>query len=253
MKITKEQFLSGDKSITLMGMSGVGKTYISQTLAKEGWEHFSCDYQIGIKYLNDDIQKTLGIDEQITVDNLSYLSKFVGQLGNKDLGGLPIDEFIRRQNLYYEAECASILDACAQIDQTDENILIDSTGSLCEIEKQEVVEQLGQSSLFVYLKASKEEEHEVIDRAQKYPKPLFFPPKLLPQWIELYMQASHHTMPGEIVPNDFSRWVFPKLLSSRLPKYQNLADRYGITIPTQDVKDIQTPQEFTEIVAGYLE
>lgn len=252
MMLSKEEFLNGKKSVTLIGMSGVGKTYISQALAKKGWECFSCDYEIGVTYLKEEIQQTLGIEGQVTVENLSYLSQFVGQLGNPELGGLPMDEFLRRQKIYYEAECASILDACKTVQNTEEDILIDSTGSLCEIEKPGVVEALGKSSLFVYLKASPEEELTVIQRAQDDPKPLFFPPALLPQWIELYMQSNRHRMPEDIVPNDFSRWVFPRLLTSRLPKYQFLADQYGITIPTSKLQNLSHPDEFTEAVAAYL-
>ena len=47
------------KVITLMGMSGVGKTYLSTMLDREGWHHYSCDYEIGTKYLGIEISSVL--------------------------------------------------------------------------------------------------------------------------------------------------------------------------------------------------
>ncbi len=39
------------KSITLLGMSGVGKTMLADRLPKAEWFHYSADYRIGTKYL----------------------------------------------------------------------------------------------------------------------------------------------------------------------------------------------------------
>jgi len=34
------------KAITLMGMSGVGKSHFSMQLAQWGWGHYSCDVEM---------------------------------------------------------------------------------------------------------------------------------------------------------------------------------------------------------------
>ena len=43
------------KNITLLGMSGVGKTYLSGILRQHDWFHYSGDYRIGTRYLDEDI------------------------------------------------------------------------------------------------------------------------------------------------------------------------------------------------------
>ncbi|MCG7865621.1 MAG: ATPase, partial [Candidatus Thiodiazotropha taylori] len=52
MRLSPEQFRKWDrKSVTLMGMSGVGKTRLSNLLRRSNWFHYSGDYRIGTRYL----------------------------------------------------------------------------------------------------------------------------------------------------------------------------------------------------------
>jgi shikimate kinase len=47
---------SQSKSIMLFGMSGLGKTYISELLRNNGdWFHYSVDYRIGTRYMGEHI------------------------------------------------------------------------------------------------------------------------------------------------------------------------------------------------------
>ncbi|EEZ80452.1 MAG: hypothetical protein Sup05_0025 [uncultured Candidatus Thioglobus sp.] len=57
MKLSAEVFKHlKNKNLTLLGMSGVGKTHLAKLLSGKGkWFHYSGDYRIGAKYLNDDI------------------------------------------------------------------------------------------------------------------------------------------------------------------------------------------------------
>lgn len=44
------------KRIMLFGMSGLGKTHVSNLLrAGGGWFHYSVDYRIGTRYLDEEI------------------------------------------------------------------------------------------------------------------------------------------------------------------------------------------------------
>ena len=53
MHFTPESFRAWPtKRITLLGMSGVGKTHISTMLRSHEWFHFSGDYRIGTRYLD---------------------------------------------------------------------------------------------------------------------------------------------------------------------------------------------------------
>ena len=111
-----------NKAITLLGMSGVGKTTIANRLPKASWFHYSGDYRIGTRYLEEpilDVVKRqamkdpmlqdllradeISIEHNITVNNLDLVSKFLGMIGSGENGGLRLDEFKRRQELHRRA------------------------------------------------------------------------------------------------------------------------------------------------------
>ncbi len=251
-----------NKVITLMGMSGVGKTYLSMMLDKQGWYHYSCDYEVGTRYLSDDIIKTLSaecgknIKNEITMGDLSQLSKYVGRLGDPTKGGLTREEFKRRQNQYYEAEKQSLRELKHAVKGAHKkgftHVVNDSTGSLCEIGDDVLLDSIDENSLIVYIKASVDEEKDVLRRAQTYPKPLFFSPERFDYWLNDYMAEKNVNGVEKINPDDFSRWVFPLLFENRLPKYQRIADKYGVTIPSETFRDISTAEEFLDIIVRHL-
>lgn len=254
MTITKSDFSAiENKVITLMGMSGVGKTYLSMMLAREKWFHYSCDLQIGTTYLGQEIEKTLGESNKITADDLSQLSRYVGQVGKQ---GLSIEEFKRRQNNYIDAECQSLRElqdvVRHGIAQGYENVLNDSTGSFCEIDNDTILDSVDENSLIVYIKASAEEEKEVLIRAQEYPKPMFFSPERFDYWIEEYRAEKNLKSCDDFDTKDFGRWVFPRLFENRLPKYQAIADKYGVTISSEEFQGVDTADDFLKIILRHL-
>lgn len=220
------------KAVTLLGMSGAGKTHFSQVLAGWGWVHYSNDFEIA---------KRLGVP--VSVDDLSALSSFVGQLGDEALGGLPMEEFKRRQQLYYEAECAVLKD----LPDEDGKLVNDSTGSFCEITDDDLIARVAHKSLFVYIESDLADHDAIIKRAQEYPKPLFFPPALLSAWVEEYCDETGVSV-AQIVPDDFSAWVFPRLFQSRLPKYERLAARYGVRVAAKDLHGCESEAAFLDLI-----
>lgn len=254
MTITKTDFNKiENKVITLMGMSGVGKTYLSLMLGKQNWFHYSCDFEIGAKILKLEIETTLGEKNKITADDLSQLSRYVGQLGQ---GGLSYDEFKRRQNKYIEAECQSLRELKDVVRGATsngyKNIINDSTGSFCEINDDVLLDSVDENSLIVYIKASAQEEKEVLKRAQDYPKPMFFSPERFDFWVEEYKADKNLNSYDEFDSQDFGRWVFPRLFENRLPKYQNIADKYGVTIASEEFQGVKTADEFLKIIVRHL-
>ena len=256
MPITKQEFIDIPyKVITLMGMSGVGKTYLSLMLDKQGWCHYSCDLEIGKRILGEEIEKTLGEPNKVTAADLSQLSRYVSRLGDIQKGALPYDEFKRRQKKYYDAECKSLGQLRQVVTHATRNgfthTVNDSTGSLCEIDDAQLMDFIDENSLIVYIKASAEEEQEVLKRAQEYPKPMFFSPEKFDEWVQQYA-ADNKISAEEFDPDAFSRWVFPKLFENRLPKYQAIADKYGVTIPSEAFKGVATTDDFLKVITHHL-
>ena len=250
MKISKEEFLNTDKkAVTLIGMSGAGKSHISCQLEGWGWYNYSCDYIIGADYLKDELPNA----EDFSTEDISALSEYLGRLGSPDHGGFLLDKFKQRQKAYYDAEVSALFAMGEVLEKAQTDFVHDSTGSLCEIVNEEVMEKIGQETLFVYLKTDEVEERKVLQRAYDYPKPLFFPPAFLEEKLEQFFTEFGISGVGEMHPDDFSRWVFPKLFESRKPKYQRLADLYGVTINAGEFANLQSAEEFVDIIARHLD
>jgi len=225
------------KAITLMGMSGVGKSYLSNMMSGWGWFAHSCDLEIGTRYLAAEL------DGPVSADDISALSRFISKPGD-----LPMAEFLRRQKLYYKAECAA-LSCVPDLVSVHDKFVNDSTGSLCEIEDEELIGALGRSTLFVYIKATKDEEIEVLERAQEYPKPLFYPPRHFHAWVEEYRRVFDVANVDDLPADEFTRWVFPRLFAERLPKYQALAERFGVSVSTSDLYKVKSEDDLLDVIA----
>ncbi|HOO82430.1 MAG TPA: ATPase [Alphaproteobacteria bacterium] len=257
MPITVSEFNDIErKVITLMGMSGVGKTYLSSMLARQGWYHYSCDYEIGTRFLGDEIVQTLGVENTITRGDISQLSDYVGRLGNPDKGGMSLEEFRRRQNAYFNAECAALARLPERVRLAHEqgimHVVNDSTGSMCEIDDKILLDMVDENSLIVYIKASPEEEKVVLERAKAYPKPLFYSPERFDRWLSKYEQEEGVEVVEDIDPDNFSRWAFPRLFENRLPKYQFIADKYGVTIPSEAFRGVESEAAFLDVIVEGL-
>ncbi len=248
MKLSKQEFLNAPrKAITFIGMSGAGKTHISSQLEQAGWNNYSCDFVIGDEYLRTELEGSF------SADDIGALSLYLGRLGGEQHGGFALEKFKKRQKAYYDAEVLALNAMNDVMAQGNGHFVHDSTGSLCEIEEDDVIQKIGETTLFVYLKADAETEKEVLQRAFDYPKPLFFPAQFLSDHIEQFLSEQEIKSVDDIVPDDFSRWVFPKLFEARKPKYQRLADLYGVTIPAAEFYALQSSDQFIETIANHLD
>ena len=277
MELTPDQFLSWpQRAVTLLGMSGVGKTFLSNRLPKTGWFHYSGDYRIGTKYLAEPIldnikrqamkvdflrellrSDSIYIASNITVDNLDSVSTFLGKLGNRSYGGLPLDEFRRRQELHRQAEARAMIDVAEFIGKSREiygydHFLNDAGGSICELANPKPLEVLVENTVILYLRADHEMEEELIRRAVTDPKPLYFEPKFLNCKLAQFLRLENLEDPSQMHPDKFARWVFPKLLAHRRPLYRSIADRYGYTVDARAMERVNSEEDFLELVAGAI-
>ncbi len=273
MKFTVNEFRAlPHKCLTLLGMSGVGKTWLSDLLRRSDWFHYSSDYRIGTRYLDEpilDLVKAhamrdpflrdllrsdwIFIRNNIKVMDLGSVLSFVGKLGNPELGGLPLPEFSRRQALYREAEIAAMSDVPDFIRKAKEiygyaNLVNDVGGSLCELEEPRVISLLAQHSLILYIRVPETDEIKLIKRAQADPKPLYYRPEFLQTAVADYLVARGLEYVAEIAPDDFTRWVFPRLFHSRVPRYEAIARPHGYTVSSQEVALIRDERDFLELL-----
>jgi len=273
-----EQFRKWEhKSITLLGMSGVGKTRLSAMLRNSSWFHFSVDYRIGTRYLDEaildnikqqamqipflrDLLRTdsIYIENNLSVDNLQPVSSFLGKLGNPERGGLALPEFKRRQALHHKAEILAMRDVPAFINKAQEiygynHFINDAGGSVCELDDEKTLNVLAEHTLILYIQATEQDEKELIRRAELAPKPLYYREVFLDEQLALYMKERALEYIAQIDPDDFVRWVFPRLFYSRIPRYEAIAREYGYTITTTDLAKVRTAGDFLELVEHALE
>ncbi|MCB1532599.1 MAG: hypothetical protein KDJ35_07005 [Alphaproteobacteria bacterium] len=252
MKLSKSEFFDQpEKSISLIGMSGVGKSHTASQLEKWGWFNYSCDYLIATKYLADKVEGA------VSADDIVNLSEFVGQVGDEARGGVGLEEFQRRQNMYYDAEVAVLSDLSDAFDQARADgftkLINDSSGSLCEVRDASVLEAVGQKTLFVYLEVDPKDHASILGRAIAYPKPLYFPPDFFMQRLNEFQEEYGLGGVEEIDPLRFLSWVFPHLFTTRLPKYERLSHKYGVTISAKEFRTLKDENEFLQIIGDALD
>ncbi len=277
MRMSAQEFLDWpSKRITLLAMSGAGKTTLANKLPKAKWFHYSGDYRIGTKYLEEPIldnikreamqvpflrnlllSDSIHISNKITVENLEPVSAFLGKLGNPDLDGLSLQEFKRRQKLHHQAEVAAMKDVPEFIEKAEDiygykHFINDAGGSVCELDSDDVLDTLAQHTLIIYIKIPPALEKTIIGRAKSDPKPLYYREAFLEEKLAEFMRLNHCSSPDSIPPDEFVSWVFPELFKSRIPRYQTIADQYGYTIDANDAANVKDEDDFIRLVAQAL-
>jgi len=278
MKMTPQQFLDWEsKSITLLAMSGAGKTTLSSKLPRDKWFHYSGDYRIGTKYLEEPLldnikQQAMGVPflrdllksdsiyicSNITVENLSPVSSFLGKIGDPAKGGLSLAEFKRRQALHHKAEVAAMNDVPEFIHKAEaiygyRHFINDAGGSVCELDCPEVLETLAKHTLILYIKIPSALEQTIIDRAKSDPKPLYYRPEFLDEKLTQFMTERGYGSSEQIPPDEFVSWVFPELFRSRVPRYEAIAAQYGYTVDADEVAQVQSEADFIQLIARAIE
>ena len=274
MKFTVEAFRAWEnKKVTLLGMSGVGKSHLSTMLRGEHWFHYSGDYRIGTRYLDEHIldmikeqamqvpflkdllrKDWIHICNNIKINDLGPVLSFVGKLGNPELGGVELDEFIRRQAIYRQAEIDAMLEVPGFIKKAQElygyaHFVNDVGGSLCELDVPEVIDSLVESTLILYIQVTNQEQEDLlIQRAQSSPKPLYYRPEFLREHLAIYFEETGLEYAAQIDPDAFARWVFPRLFRSRIPRYDAIAKPHGYTVTSEEAGRVENEDDFLQLL-----
>ena len=264
-----------NKRVMLFGMSGVGKTHISNILRNSGnWYHYSVDYRIGTRYMGEHIvdnfkleamknpflanllkSDSIYICSNISFDNLDPLSTFLGKLGNQDHGGLPFEEYVRRQNIHQRAEINSLKDAEHFIDRAQalygyNHFICDTGGSICEVidpfnPDDKLMGFLSGLMLPVWIEPSSGWKENLLKRFIDSPKPMYYRPDFLDQKVSgLDIESLN--------PDEFSRSMYQELIEERGPRYEAMARNWGIKVSVEDLAGVSNEDQFVNLISKRL-
>jgi hypothetical protein len=278
MRMTSKEFRDWpNKAITLLGMSGVGKTTLANHLPKGDWFHYSGDYRIGTKYLQEPIldnvkrkamqvqflrdllrSDSIYIGSNITVNNLEPISTFLGKVGDPQKGGLPLEEFLRRQRLHRDAEIQAMKDVVDFILKAQDiygysHFVNDAGGSVCELDDARALEVLVDNTVLLYLKPDDAMEQELVRRAVSNPKPLYYREEFFISRLARYLSQEGLDGPEQMDPDKFVQWIFPELIAHRKPRYEAIAAAHGYTVDATQIGQLRDQQDFMDLITGAMD
>ncbi|MBN8633202.1 MAG: ATPase [Rhodobacterales bacterium] len=269
------------KRVMLFGMSGLGKTYLSNLLRDHGdWFHYSVDYRIGTRYMGEFIADnfkreamkvpllrellmtdSVYIASNITFDNLAPLSTYLGKPGDPQKGGVPFAEYMKRQEQHRAAEVAATLDTARFLERAEElygypHFVCDTSGSICEVVDADnpddpVMRQLADTLLLVWIKGSDAHTAELVRRFDRAPKPMYYQPSFLHAMWEEY-RATHSVTEETCDPDHFVRWTYARALAHRQPRYDAMA-RWGVTVTAEEVAGVSSSDDFDALMARAID
>ena len=269
------------KRVSLFGMSGLGKIRIAAMLRDEAeWFHYSIDFRIGTRYMGEHIvdnfkreamrtpflrellrSDSIYIASNITFQNLAPLSTYLGKPGDPERGGIPFEEYLRRQRQHREAEIAATRDALHFIRKAEDlygysNFVCDTSGSLCEVVDPDdpadpVLTDLAGATLLVWIRGGDDHVEALARRFDRAPKPMYYPEDYLTRLWRDYL-AETGLAPEAVNPDDFIRHGYRALMDHRLPRYRAMAENWGVTVDATEVEQVQTPADFVELIATAL-
>ena len=194
------------------------------------------------------------IRNNIRIEDLGPVLSFVGKLGNPELGGVALEDFTRRQAEYRDAEIAAMRDVPEFIRKAlaicgYSHFVNDVGGSLCELDEPSVIELLAEHTLILYIQVTtKAEEQKLIDRARSDPKPLYYRPEFLQEQLAIYLAENGLQYAAQMEPDAFTRWIFPRLFHSRIPRYEAIAREHGYTVTSEEVARVRNEADFDALI-----
>lgn len=273
---------ASSRRIMLFGMSGLGKTHISNLLRAEGgWFHYSVDYRIGTRYMGEHIADnfkreamkvpllrellmtdSVHIASNITFNNLAPLSTYLGKPGDPGKGGVPWDEYLRRQEQHRAAETAAMLDTAHFIRRARdlygyENFICDTSGSICEIVDPDdpvdpVLSALHENLLMIWIEGSDAHTQELIRRFDRAPKPMCYQESFLAEAWDEYL-STQSVGPDKVDPDAFVRWTYARALAHRQPRYRSMARNWGISVTADEIARVGTEADMIDLVARAIQ
>lgn len=223
MKLSHQQFEHLFKenrlTLSLIGMSNIGKTYWSKKLCEIGVRHINCDDLIEAKLAP--------ILHKRGYSGISDVARWMGQ---------PHDErFTVNQQCYLSLEREVMEDIFIQMrSEKMRNTVVDTTGSFIHTSKT-ICDKLKKYSMVIYIEASENMKKEMFQHYLKEPKPVVFGNLYVPKADESVMQT-------------LSR-CYRQLLNVRSTMYRKVAD---IVIPRGDIEQNMNIHQFITLLKQSL-
>jgi hypothetical protein len=240
------------RRFALLGMSGLGKTHISRNLVRrKNWSHYSVDYEIGKLLFKGKYENLL---EGFEVDNITNLSNFLGKPGAISMGGISFSEYTRRQHLHRSAEITATLKVCSLVENSPNlsHLICDTSGSLCELvnpldKKDKILTSLSKNFLIICLEAPDSIYETLIKRFIAKPKPMYYEEAFLNEtWLKFKKDTSKAE--NKIDPDDFTIYGFKALIKRRKQIYNIIAKNWGISLNTDDLRQIKSGDDLIEAI-----
>ena len=241
-----------NKRLAFIGMSGVGKSTLASYLNPHVWTQFCTDYLIADGPLRQQLSASVGPDYACSPQDISALTAYIGKLGTPAQGGLALDEFRRRQQAYGLAERQTFEDLSATLAAHQGPAILDVGGSLVEILDFDRPDPLRTALLtqvfFVYIETTELQTQALIDRHFVSPKPMFYQSAFLTAALAAFARPIE-----QVAPDAFIRYVFPRLVAHRRPKYEALARQGGVSLPLDRANQVRSDQELLDVIAEAID
>ena len=240
------------KRFALLGMSGLGKTFISRSLVKQdNWLHYSVDYEIGkILFKNKHRNLLNGFE----VGNLTNLSDFLGKPGSPSMGGIPFSEYLTRQKLHRDAEIKATLHASSLVENSPElsHFVCDTSGSICELvnpsdENDAILKSLSKNFLIICLEAPDSMYQVLINRFLAKPKPMYYEENFLHSLWQSFKNESPN-IDDHINPDDFMIYGFKALIKRRKAIFDSISKNWGISLNFENLRVVKSAADLVKAV-----
>ncbi len=181
--------------ITLIGMSGVGKSHVAAKLEKKGFVRYSTD-----EFIEEKLQGEL---RQYGYEGLADISRWMGQ---------PYElRYSERSRRYLDLERKSMEEIIriAKSTTRSENVVIDTTGSLIYLDTS-VLAELTRITTIIYMQTSPMAEADMFNTYINDPKPVI--------WGDSFRIRNDESEVKALAR------CYPTLLAARKIKYEKLAN-----------------------------
>ncbi len=264
--------------IAVMGLSGVGKTTLARCLPDSRWFHYSVDYRIWTHYLGDELndylkklamshpllrdmlkRDAITVEHRVHFDNLLSTSLYMGMLGDPSKYGSTLSDFSARMSRHAESEVAAMLDIPRFIARAEElygypNFLADLSGSLCEVvepdsAKDSVLRMIDDNVTLLYIRATKAHEKVLIERNIADPKPIYYRPDFVAAELPGLLKKFHAQDVVDISPDKVGAYLYPRLLSHRVERYEAIAAKHALTLTMEQAAAIRSEADLLTVLS----